>query len=89
MENHPTLGTVNLWAKANGASNTALRGKAKSTGLKNFPAFDRLSYFDAISDIVTEAMHMIARIGLLLVQLLTGVVPMDNWKVRIQEEDFG
>ena len=32
---------------------------------------------------------MIPRIGLLLVQLLTGVVPMDNWKVRIQEEDFG
>ena len=56
---------------------------------EKFAAFDRLPYFDAISDVVTEAMHMIPRIGLLLVQLLTGVVPMDNWKVRIQEEDFG
>ena len=56
---------------------------------EKLPAFDRLPYFDAISDVVTEAMHMIARIGLLLVQLLTDIVPMDNWKVRIQEEDYG
>lgn len=34
---------------------------------------------------------MIARIGLLLVKLLTGVAPMDiySWKVRVQEEEFG
>ena len=53
-------------AKANGGSNTALRSMAKSTGLKNLPAFDRLPHFDAISDVVPEPMHMIARIGLLL-----------------------
>ena len=34
-------------------------------------------------------MHMIARIGLLVVKLLTGVAPMDSWKVRGQEEEFG
>ena len=76
-------------AKENGASNTALRAMAKSTGVKGLPAFDRLPYFDAITDVVTEPMHMIARIGLLVVKLLTGVAPMDSWKVRGQEEEFG
>ena len=62
---------------------------AKSTGVKGLPAFDRLPYFDGISDVVKEPMHMIARIGLLLVKLLTGVAPMDSWKVGVQEEEFG
>lgn len=53
------------------------------------PAFDRLPYFDAITDVVPEPMHMIARIGLIVVKTLTCVSPMDGWKVRIQEQSFG
>ena len=52
-------------------------------------AFNRLPYFNAITDVVPEPMHMIARIGLQIIKTLTCADPIDSVKVHLQEKALG
>ena len=57
--------------------------------VRDIAAFDRLPYFNVITDVAPELMHMIARIGLQIIKTLMCADPIDSVKVRFQEKSLG